>query len=67
MRWGGVVDELEVASQLDQWRIHGYVDIDPSPGHLLSPYMNQVKIYFLKIRFIRSMFMIIFLVKLKHG
>lgn len=42
MRWGGVVDELEVASQLDQWRIHGYVDIDPSPGHLLSPYMNQV-------------------------
>lgn len=43
MRWGGVVDELEVASQLDQWRIHGYVEIDPSPGYLLSPYMNQVK------------------------
>lgn len=42
MRWGGVVDELELASQLDQWMVHGYVDLDPSPGHLLSPYMIKV-------------------------
>lgn len=42
MRWGGVVDELELASQLDQWRIHGYADLDPSPGHLLSPFMEKV-------------------------
>ncbi|XP_071542410.1 uncharacterized protein [Panulirus ornatus] len=42
MRWGGVVDELELSSQLDQWRIHGYVDLDPSPGHLLSPFMEKV-------------------------
>lgn len=42
MRWGGVVDELELASQLDQWRIHGFTDLDPSPGHLLSPFMEKV-------------------------
>ncbi|XP_045600489.2 uncharacterized protein [Procambarus clarkii] len=42
MRWGGVVDELELASQLDQWRIHGYADLDPSPGHLLSSFMEKV-------------------------
>ncbi|KAK7069739.1 hypothetical protein SK128_028229, partial [Halocaridina rubra] len=42
MRWGGVVDELELATQLDQWLVHGYVDLDPSPGHLLSPYMKKV-------------------------
>ncbi|XP_042231609.1 uncharacterized protein LOC121872686 isoform X2 [Homarus americanus] len=42
MRWGGVVDELELASQLDQWRVHGYADLDPSPGYLLSPFMKKV-------------------------
>ncbi|XP_068245602.1 uncharacterized protein [Palaemon carinicauda] len=42
MRWGGVVDELELASQLDQWLVHGYMDLDPVPGHLLSAYMKKV-------------------------
>lgn len=42
MRWGGVVDELELASQLDQWLVHGYVELDPVPGHMLSAYMKKV-------------------------
>lgn len=42
MRWGGVVDELELACQLDQWRIHGSPDLDPMPGFFLSPFMKRV-------------------------
>ncbi|XP_045125668.1 uncharacterized protein LOC123512978 isoform X2 [Portunus trituberculatus] len=42
MRWGGVVDELELACQLDQWRIHGSSDLDPMPGYFLSPFMKRV-------------------------
>ncbi|CAL4185425.1 unnamed protein product, partial [Meganyctiphanes norvegica] len=41
MRWGGVVDELELATQLDQWRIHGFMDLDPLPGYPLSQLMAQ--------------------------
>ena len=49
MRWGGVVDELEFATQLDQWRIHGFIDIDPVPGTIMSPLMMQVFIIKLKL------------------
>ena len=42
MRWGGVVDELELASQILQWKIHGHVDIDPFPGFPLSQLMSKV-------------------------
>lgn len=42
MRWGGVVDELELACQLDQWRVHGTPDLDPMPGYFLSPFMKKV-------------------------
>ena len=45
MRWGGVVDELEFASQIMQWKVHGHVDIDSFPGHPLSALLTQVGFY----------------------
>ncbi|KAL7639213.1 UNVERIFIED_CONTAM: hypothetical protein RMT77_010747 [Armadillidium vulgare] len=42
MRWGGVVDELELVSQIIQWVVHGFAEIDPFPGHPMSPLFQQV-------------------------
>lgn len=36
------MDELELACQLDQWRVHGCPDLDPMPGYFLSPFMKRV-------------------------
>ncbi|KAK3872026.1 hypothetical protein Pcinc_022868 [Petrolisthes cinctipes] len=42
MRWGGVVDELEFGSAVEQWLMQGSDSFDPRPGHPLSPYTLKV-------------------------
>lgn len=50
------MDELELACQLDQWRVHGTPDLDPMPGYFLSPFMKKVCVIMIVTDFFKKLF-----------